>query len=51
MVVARILENLCTPAYMGYTKDTVKPGYNDMGLSDTSRITSHVTWYQLIPHY
>ena len=29
---------------------TVEPGYNDIGLSDTSSITSDILWYQLIPH-
>jgi hypothetical protein len=29
---------------------TVEPGYNDIGLFDTSSITSHILWYQLIPH-
>jgi hypothetical protein len=31
-------------------KYTVEPGYNDIGLCDTSSITSYVLWYQLIPH-
>jgi hypothetical protein len=30
--------------------NTAEPGYNDIGLRDTSYITSHVPWYQLIPH-
>jgi len=29
---------------------TVEPGYNDVALYDTSPITSHILWYQLIPH-
>ena len=29
---------------------TVEPGYNDIGLSDTSSITSRVLWYQFVPH-
>jgi hypothetical protein len=29
---------------------TVEPGYNDIGLYDTSPITSDILWYQLIPH-
>jgi hypothetical protein len=29
---------------------TVEPGYNDIGLYDTSSITSDILWYQLIPH-
>jgi hypothetical protein len=35
-----------------YTKDkiTIQPGYNNIGLRDTSSITSDVPWYQLIPH-
>jgi hypothetical protein len=28
----------------------VEPGYNDIGLYDTSPITSDILWYQLIPH-
>ena len=28
----------------------VEPGYNDNGLTDTSYITTEVTWQQLIPH-
>jgi hypothetical protein len=31
-------------------ENTVEPGYNDIGLSDTSYITSDILWYQLIPH-
>ena len=30
---------------------TVEPGYNDIGFSDTSSITSDILRYQLIPHY
>ena len=26
------------------------PGYNEIGLYDTSPITSDILWYQLIPH-
>ena len=29
---------------------TVKPGYNDTCLSDTSSIASDILWYQLTPH-
>jgi len=29
---------------------TDEPGYNNVGLSDTSFITSRILWYQLIPH-
>jgi hypothetical protein len=29
---------------------TVEPGYNDIGLYDTSPIASDILWYQLIPH-
>ena len=29
---------------------TVKPGYNDIGLYNTSLIASDILWYQLIPH-
>jgi hypothetical protein len=28
---------------------TVEPGYNDTGSCETSSITSHILWYQLIP--
>jgi hypothetical protein len=28
----------------------VEPGYNDIGLYDTSPIASDILWYQLIPH-
>jgi hypothetical protein len=28
----------------------VEPDYNDIGLSDTSYITSYVLWYQFIPY-
>jgi hypothetical protein len=28
--------------------NTVEPGYNDIGLHDTSPITSDIQWYQLI---
>jgi hypothetical protein len=31
-------------------KNTVEPGYNDIGLYDTSPIASDIVWYQLIPH-
>jgi hypothetical protein len=33
-----------------YTRYTVEPGYNSIGLSDTSSIASDILWYQLIPH-
>jgi len=29
---------------------TVEPGYNDIGLCDTSSIPSDILWYELIPH-
>jgi hypothetical protein len=32
------------------SKSTVEPGYNDIGLYDTSSITSYILRYQLIPH-
>jgi hypothetical protein len=31
-------------------ENTVEPGYNDIGLCDTSSIASDILWYQLIPH-
>jgi hypothetical protein len=30
--------------------NTVEPGYNDIGLYDTSSTASDILWYQLIPH-
>jgi len=32
------------------TKIRVGPGYNDIGLCDTSSITSDIQRYKLIPH-
>ena len=29
---------------------TVEPGYNVIGLYDTSPITSHILWYYFIPN-
>jgi hypothetical protein len=38
-------------AHVDHTSlNTVKPGYNDIGLRDTPSITSDILWYQLIPH-
>jgi hypothetical protein len=31
-------------------QNTVVSGYNDIGLYDTSLITSDILWYQLIPY-
>jgi hypothetical protein len=31
-------------------KITADPGYNDIGLCDTSSIASDILWYPLIPH-
>jgi hypothetical protein len=31
-------------------EETENPGYNDIGLYDTSSIASDILWYQLIPH-
>jgi hypothetical protein len=28
----------------------VEPAYNDIGLYDTTSITSDILWYQLVPH-
>jgi hypothetical protein len=39
--------------HLGYQSSfvyTVAAGYNDIGLYDTSSITSDILWYQLIPH-
>jgi hypothetical protein len=33
-----------------YGGNTVKPGYNDIGLCDTSSIASDILRYQLIRH-
>jgi hypothetical protein len=33
-----------------YLSYTFEPGYNDIGLYDTSSIASHILWYQLISH-
>ena len=35
---------------MGRKVNTVEPGYNDIGLYDTTSIASDILWYQLIPH-
>jgi len=35
--------------YEHYWNYTVGAGYNDIGLCDTSFITSDILWYQLIP--
>jgi hypothetical protein len=32
-------------------RSTVEPGYNDIGLCDTSPISSDIVWYQLIPPF
>ena len=31
-------------AWSGFESNTVEPGYNDIGLSDTPSITSDVLW-------
>jgi len=36
--------------YLTMLSITVEPGYNDIGLCDTSSIPSDILWYQLIPH-
>jgi hypothetical protein len=33
------------------SQNTMEPGYNGIGLCDTSSIASDILWYQLIPHY
>jgi len=43
------LKKLIWPCYAHLWVDTVEPGYNDIGLCDTSSITSDILWYQLIP--
>ena len=35
---------------LSLNSNTVEPGYNDVGLCDTSSITSHILRYLLIPH-
>ena len=39
-------KSLCNP--LQTEKYTVEPGYNDIGLYDTSSIASDILWYQLI---
>ena len=36
--------------YLTMLSITVEPGYNDIGLYDTSSIPPDILWYQLIPH-
>jgi hypothetical protein len=38
------------PLGLSFAKNTVQPGYNDIGLYDTSSIASDILWYQLVPH-
>jgi hypothetical protein len=33
------------------SRNTAKPGYNDIGSCYTSSITSDIQWYQIIPHF
>jgi hypothetical protein len=33
-----------------HKKYKVEPGYNDIGLRDTSSITLDILWYQLLSH-
>jgi hypothetical protein len=40
---------LLAPAVKIATVNTVEPGYNDIGLYDTSFITSDVLWYRFLP--
>ena len=39
-------KSLCNP--LQTEEYTVEPGYNDIGLYDTSSIASDILWYQLI---
>ena len=41
---------LCIRNDAVFDESTVEPVYNDIGLCDTSYITSDILWYQLIPH-
>jgi hypothetical protein len=41
-----IIYKLC----IRHNTTTVEPGYNDIGLYETSPITSDILWYQLIRH-
>jgi hypothetical protein len=34
-----------------YIRNTVEPGYNDIGLYDTLYIASDILWYRLIRHW
>jgi hypothetical protein len=36
--------------FLEVIQNTVEPGYNDIGLCDTSSIASDILWYQLIRH-
>jgi hypothetical protein len=40
---------LCLFPLILTSKNTVEPGYNDMGLRYISSIASDIVWYQLIP--
>jgi hypothetical protein len=35
---------------MKHYSNTIEPGYNNIGLYDTSPIVSDILWYQLIRH-
>ena len=37
-------------ALQGNIVNIVEPGYNDIGLYDTSPRAPDIPWYQLIPH-
>jgi hypothetical protein len=43
----RVVHDKVTRSY----ENTVELGYNDIGLCDTSSVTSDILWYQLIPHF
>jgi hypothetical protein len=40
----------CCYVYRPKLKNTVEPCFNDIRLRDTPSLTSHILWYQLIPH-
>jgi hypothetical protein len=39
--------SVCTRSVLNNVINTVEPGYNDVGLNDTSLMQSDILWYQL----
>jgi hypothetical protein len=50
-VLIAIMKGLIAATHNYCVLYTVKAGYNDVGLCDTSPIASDILWYELIPHY